>query len=261
MSFDGKYALANAGYYFIYDNECIPVSHKGFYITPFRHDTDPPVNLYTENMLIYGTSINWCPLQYRDGDQDFWGWYFSNSNNYVAGRMIDTNTNCGAWVVDWQNSVWIPITPLDSNIAILQPAIYFGSVDTGSAYIDPSCTTTVDTVNPNLNAHNPLYRVVRPNGGEIFYVGQACTVTVSSVREGQAKLELEIDAGKVQALLPGFLHSINPQTDSVFIFQIPDSINYSGQMISTISSQCRILIMDYSNSSFFDKSDNYFEIR
>jgi hypothetical protein len=260
MSFDGQYALANAGFIF-YGNECIPVSHKGFYITPFRRDTDPPVIFYTENFFIYGTSINWCPLQYRNSDEDFWGWYFSSDRNYVAGRMISTTSNCGAWVVDWPNNVWIPITPLDSNIAILQPAIYFGAVDTGSSYIDPTCTSTVDTINPNLNALDPLYRVVRPNGGEIFHVGQPCTVTVSSVREGRAMLELDIDAGKEQILLPGFLHSINPQTDSIFIFQIPDSLDDFGQMISTISSQCRILIMDYSDHSFRDESDNYFEIR
>ena len=74
-------------------------------------------------------------------------------------------------------------------------------------------------------------------------------------------IELEVDAGKEQMLLPGFLHSINPQTDSVFIFQIPDSLDCSGQMISTVSDQCRILILDYSNSSFRDESDSYFEIR
>ena len=167
MSFDGEYALANAGFYFSY-NECIPVSHKGFYITPFRRDTDPPINLYTENLLEFGTSLNWCPLQYRNGDPNFWGWYFSNDDNYIAGRMISTTANCGAWVVDWQNNAWIPISPLDSNIAILQPAIYFGAVATGNAYIDPTCTTSVDTIDPNLNALDPLFRVIAPNGGKIF---------------------------------------------------------------------------------------------
>ena len=260
MSFDGQYCLANAGG--IFGDGCVPVGHKGFYITPFRHDSDPPINLYTQDLLVFGTSLNWCPSIYRDNDENFWGWYFSNNNTYVAGRLISSTTNCGAWVVDWRRNVWTPISPLDSNISIMQPAIYFGAVDTGLAYINPACESAVDTpVNPNFDMANPLYRILQPNGGEVFSVGQACTVKVTSVRPGKAMLKLSINAGKIQALLPGFLASINPQTDSLFVFEIPDSIGNGGQNYSTISQQCKILVIDYSNPSYQDASDQYFEIQ
>ena len=229
MSFDGQYCLANAGNIFVASG-CVPTGHKGFYITPFRRDSDPPINLYTQDLLVFGTSLNWCPTIYRDNDENFWGWYFSNNNTYVAGRMISSTTNCGAWVVDWQRNIWTPISSLDSNISIVQPAIYFGPTDTGLTYSNPTCESTVDTVvNPNFDMLNPLYRILEPNGGEIFSIGQACTVRVTSVRPGKAMLELSISAGKIQALLPGFLSSINPQIDSLFIFQIPDSIGNGGQ--------------------------------
>lgn len=260
MSFDGQYCLANPGGIFISD--CVIIDHKGFYITPFRRDSDPPINLYTQDILEFGISINWCPSIYRDNDENFWGWYFSNNNNYVIGRMMSSKTNCGAWVVDWQQNIWTPITPLDSNILIMQPAIYFGPIDTGVAYINPACESTVDTfINPNLDLLNPLYRIIEPNGGEVFSIGQICTIRVTSVREGKAMLKMSISSGKIQALLPGFVSSINPQTDSLFIFQIPDSINTGGQSYSTISSQCKILIVDYTNPSYKDESDQFFEIR
>jgi hypothetical protein len=261
MSFDGQYCLANPGG--IFASDCVPGgAHKGFYITPFRRDSDPPINLYTQDILVFGTSINWCPALYRENDENFWGWYFSNNNTYVAGRMISGTTNCGAWVVDWQRNIWTPITPLDSNISIMQPAIYFGPVDTGFAYTNPTCESSIDTsINPNFDMLNPLYRIIQPNGGEAFSIGQPCTVRVTSVRPGKGMLKLSISGGKIQTLLPGFLASINPQTDSLFVFQIPDSIEAGGQNYSTISQQCKILIVDYSNPSYQDASDQYFEIR
>jgi len=259
MSFDGQFAIANAGPAFYSIAGCIPTGHKGFYVAPFKRESDPPIDLYTEYLLKFGTSLNWCPQQYRDRDEDFWGWYFTNNNKYVAGRMISLRWNSCGWMVDWRNNVWTMLCPIDSNIRIQQPAAYIGAVDTGSLYLDSACQGIDTIVNPGDDSSNPGYKVISPNGGELFHVNEPCTVKVSSVRSGNAILYLLLNNGQFNVLLSA--SSFNPQSDSTFIFVIPDTFNIYGTKVSSVSDKCLIKIEDYNNRTrYFDESDGYFQI-
>jgi hypothetical protein len=260
MSFDGQFVLANAGPHFGKPPWCIPTGHKGFYVAPFRRDSDPPLDQYTEHLLKFGISLNWCPEQYRIGDYDFWGWYFTNSNSYVAGRMISRRGNSGGWMVDWQNNTWTMLCPPDSNIRIQQPAAYIGAVDTGNLYIDIACQGNDTLINPGNDSSNPVYTVVSPNGGEIFHGNETCTVKVSSARPGNAILFLLLDNGRYNVML-STEHSFNPQKDSLFIFVIPDTFDMYGTKVSSVSDSCIIRIEDYSTpTQYYDESDGYFQI-
>jgi hypothetical protein len=260
MSFDGQFTLANSGPFFYSSSRCIPTGHKGFCVTPFRRDGDPPVDLYTEHFLKFGTSINWCPEQCRAGDHDFWGWYFTNSTTYVAGRMISRGGNSCGWMIDWQKSIWTMLCPIDSNIRIQQPAAYIGAVDTGNLYIDFACLGDDTLDDPYNDSANPVYKVISPNGGELFHINGQCTVKVSSVRPGNAILFLLLDGGHYNVLLTTS-HSFDPQHDSTLIFTIPDRFDIYGFEVSSASDKCKIRIEDYFNrAQYYDESDGYFQI-
>ena len=260
MSFDGEFVLANCGPFFYSPTRCIPTGHKGFYVAPFWRESDPPIDLYTEFVLKLGISINWCPEQYRSRDYDFWGWYFSNSNTYVAGRMISIDGNSCGWMIDWQKSIWTMLSPIDSNIRMQQPAAYIGTLDTGSLYIDPSCQGDDTISNPYNDSANPVYKVISPNGGELFHINEQCTVKISSARTGNAILFLLLKGGLYNVLLTTS-HSINPQRDSTLIFTIPDQFDIYGLTVSSASDKCKIRIEDYFNrSQYYDESDGYFQI-
>lgn len=230
---------------------CIPPEHRGFVVTPFRHVTDSAITV-DDHIDKYGLSINWCPPQYNFGtwDQmDIHAWNFGNNNDLVIGTQTGTMTpvKC-VWMVDWKNNVWTQLTPPDSTIAAGWAAVYFTGTDTG-------------------NVLDPHYHVVRPNGGEQFFVGQACTVMVTSQRNATAGVRLKIDNGKYVFLLPGMTTSINPRIDSTFIFAIPDSftIDQGGGetvRVSSVSDSCAVCVTDYAiGTGFKDCSDNIFSIK
>jgi hypothetical protein len=151
-------------------------------------------------------------------------------------------------MVDWKKNVWTQLTPPDSIISSGWQAVYFTGIDTE-------------------NALDPHYHVVSPNGGEQFFVGQACTVTVTSQHDANAGIRLKLHNGKYSIPLPGMTLSINPHVDSTFIFSIPDSfsIDQGGGLtfrVSSVSDSCRICVLDYIISTGFqDCSDNFFSIK
>lgn len=263
QSHDGLLCAANAG---SIGSQCVPHSHKGFFITPFRRVTDPPVNMYTEHIDKFGTSINWCPLQYQNSsgfEVDYWGWYFSNRNDLIIGRQIGALNEDGLWVVDWEKSVWYRVTPIEKNIKALMPAVYFYPEGKSSVVIDHCNEDTSEKplpYNPDTDFFNPHYKIKYPNGGEIFKVGDKVTVEVASSREGNAILNISYDNGLNWVQVPGLTRSINPLYDTKITFTIPDSVTIGRKKISTNSETCYLQLMDYGNSNFNDISDSPFSI-
>ena len=102
--------------------------------------------------------------------------------------------------------------------------------------------------------------MIFPNGGEIFHVGDQCTVKVASVRPGNATLHLYLERGLYDVSLTT-THGFNPQTDSMFIVEIPDTFDIHGETVSALSGECTVKIADYSEPTlYFDESDGYFKI-
>lgn len=264
QTFDGSLCLANAGS--IGSPDCTPRDHNGFYISKFFRDTDEPVSLQNEYIEKYSISINWCPPEYQGHsmrDVDFWGWYFGNNNDYVIGRQMGSLGQNSIWMVHWSSNTWFRLTPKEQNVLTLQPAVYFYG-DKETSYEAAQCIDDTSEhplpYDPNADWFNPNYKIKKPNGGEVFHVGDVCTLKVSSRLPGHANLYMSFDNGISMITIPGLSNSINPYSDTLFTFAIPDTIKRGSKKISTVSDQCIFYLIDYGNSTYADYSDSTFSI-
>ncbi|MBD3421167.1 MAG: hypothetical protein GF398_13710 [Chitinivibrionales bacterium] len=253
MSPDGNYVAHTPGSQG--NPKCVPNrenawDHKGFVMVPFQESGDPPIGRH-EIVDVHARSINWCPPQYRYGNYkglDFTSYQFGNHDDYLICKLSGTMvSDKGVWLVNWKTNVWTELTTL--SVDAETPAVFFG-----------------DTLDPN----DPQYRVVRPNGGEVCYVGEQCTVTVASAIDGNAAVNIWI--GDNAFGVPGIAQSINPRRDSSFVFTVPEYFykpgawnpvtqQYETVAVSAVSDSCVIEIIDYSISKYVDYSDDYFSIQ
>ena len=143
--------------------------------------------------------------------------------------------------------------------------------------ITPGCPHSPQKTIP-LDVADPMIRVVSPNGGEMFHVGQQCTVKVCSryAPAGGAEMSIII-GGKAYTTpdyYPGPINVNSMQGDSLEfaqhgdsvvianIFAIPDTLYQlsSTDKISSISYECLIVINAYNPPYYPDTSDCYFSI-
>lgn len=268
MSFDGALCVSNAPYIGL-EEGCLPVSHKGFVITPFRRVDDPGLHFYHEHFMEQATSLNFCPAPIRPG-AEFWGWEFGNRNDLLIGHDVEPGSGSeGLWMVDWESNAWTRLTSRDEPRNIRSAAVYFGNVrfvddTTDTSAIDTTDTTSVDPLDPH-------YRVVYPNGGETFSVGEVCSVKVTAESSGRALLRISLHAGQYEFFPPGITGEIDPLVDTLSTFVIPpyfvDEVynTETNQLdtvhISTVSDSCLMIIQDYDpTSGYVDYSDGYFRI-
>jgi len=247
ISHDGALVVANAGEFGGWG--CVPYSHNGFYISEFRHDSDPAIPI-DHHLKYYGVSLNYVPSQYQSfswNGTDFNEWSFSNDNNFVIGRLAGNDpVNHGAWVCEWKRNIWTSVTPLDTSIEAESPVLFFGNyID--SVVVPDSLQDTTDT--SIVDPHDPHYEVLFPNGGETFIVGEVCSVTVSSVRDGNAYVKMLINDD--ERSIPGLNASLNPVGGTTLTFTMPSDF---------VSDNCRILIIDYSEWDYYDESDEVFRV-
>jgi len=271
MSWNGAHCLANSA---LIGNTCVPnrksdpmMDHKGFYVTPFRKSGSPLIDI-NDHIDRFGTSINWCPPVYRFGeytDVDFTGWQFSNNSSYIIGKLAGEKTPVkGLWVVNWTTNDWTLITPQQKTLEFICAALYFGPmVDTRTFLPSGSGGGTVP------GSGGPGYRVVSPNGGEHFVVGDTIDVMISSKSDGLVDILLYF--GAHSARIPGFSGSVNPREQNLVRFVVPGTLPirvWDAQSsisktihVSLVSDSCKIKIMDYlEGSEYFDFSDRYFSI-
>ena len=109
------------------------------------------------------------------------------------------------------------------------------------------------------------YRIVSPNGGESFKVGDTVKVVVASgVSDSEALIQLAVTVkGSLRIVaLPGLAnHSINTRTQCRMDFVIPDSVESGfGSRFSLVSDSVRIRIAWYNHDTYRDYSDGYFRI-
>jgi hypothetical protein len=129
-----------------------------------------------------------------------------------------------------------------------------------------------------VDAADPMIRIVSPNGGEVYHIGQQCTVKVCSRYTPMGGAELRICIGdkfystKDYAPAPMYVNPMNGDSaefadhkDSVVIanvFTIPDTFyEVSGtDKISSVTDKCLIQISAYGAPYYPDSSDCYFSI-
>jgi hypothetical protein len=167
-----------------------------------------------------------------------------------AGAMAAQDT-LEAWA-DGYNAERFAVAKLNDTIEIVLQDV-----------VCPSKALHPDTTDPT----NPLYQVISPNGGELFYVGEECTVTVTSASYGEAVLRLSLGDLVVGETfeIPGKNTSFDPSDTVSFSFTIPASLaNPIGQQVSLVSDSCFIRMGDYRTTvppGYVDQSDCYFRIR
>ncbi len=264
LSHDGSLALAIAGRWGT--STCVPKEHKGFYITDFRYYRDPPMDMFIDHIQNNGISINWCPPEYRNRSRleiDFWGWYFGNRNDYVVGRQAGTQTPVrGIWLVEWSTNTWTLVSPPDSAIDALPPAVFFGPTP-DSLWI-PDTNDTIPDDTGLVDPLDPGYKIVYPRGGETFFIGDTCTIRITAKREGSAGLFLVQSSGIRRIPLPGLDASVRPPIDSVVTFVVPDSftvLDYDNaaresvyKKIDVTQDPWTLEIRDYSQKRYYDQT-------
>ncbi len=107
-----------------------------------------------------------------------------------------------------------------------------------------------------------VYRIISPNGGETFHVGDQCTVLVASKLSGSAlftiligRYELMPPSGPLTKYMQG-----NSAVDTL-IFTITDSMQQGMTMVSSVTDSCLIEISNYNSPGIMDYSDCYFRIK
>jgi hypothetical protein len=129
---------------------------------------------------------------------------------------------------------------------------------------EPSCSELGTGVFLD-SADQGHYRVIAPNGGESYHVGDTLEVVVASgVNDSEALIQLAVTVNGVirQVQLPGLPpRAINPRAQCRIRFRIPDSLGTgTGARFSLVSDSVRIRISWYSFDSVRDFSDGYFRI-
>ncbi|MBD3343688.1 MAG: hypothetical protein GF401_01345 [Chitinivibrionales bacterium] len=125
-----------------------------------------------------------------------------------------------------------------------------------------------------VDEYDPRYRVISPEGREIFYTGDKCSVLVTSEPQGNAYVEISVDTGRSFYPLPGRIASFNPSKESLHTFIIPEEFEKVGPdtwnsetqsfdtiKVSLVSDFCLIRLIDYSKKQYYDLSNCYFSIR
>jgi hypothetical protein len=120
-----------------------------------------------------------------------------------------------------------------------------------------------------VDEFDPRYRILSPNGGEIFHIAQPCSVKVTSQQYGNATLEIVI--GRRNFPVPDLNRSITLPEDSLIVFTVPESLSIPAydpvaqqtvwKSYSAVSDSCLLKITDYQNGDYVDYSDCYFTIR
>ena len=118
----------------------------------------------------------------------------------------------------------------------------------------------------------PFYRVISPNGGEVYRIGDTVIVKLESDSFGQAGVTLFLGRNSLPLNgLMGYNGSFNPFVNPVSRFVIPDSFlvqswnattnTMENTYPKTVSSQCRLFVGKYNQEDQYnDYSDTTFTI-
>jgi hypothetical protein len=128
---------------------------------------------------------------------------------------------------------------------------------------------------PPIDAFDPWIRIISPNGGEVFHVGDQCTLKVRSRYPVSSTLVLVNIGGKSLsptpaayvplggAPLPGdsAAGAAGDSTINAVIFTVPDSFSQQlGGNVYGVSDECLITINAYAPPYYGDTSNCYFSI-
>ncbi len=142
------------------------------------------------------------------------------------------------------------------------------SQTTGPA-AEKSCPDLGDSVaQANPNDPYPVFKVIQPNGGEIFKVGDTLHVRVTeSLDDSNAAVTLKIKTPsgyKIVLIPPGTAGNLNVYRHCDLVFAIPDSLlsHYApADSVGLVSDSVQVEVSDYNNALYNDVSDEFFSIK
>ncbi len=150
------------------------------------------------------------------------------------------------------------------------PFFAIGIVACGSESTGPEATKTCRELGVELRSANPgtdpVYKVVSPNGGETFKVGETLKIKVIAANDASdalIKLRVEDNQGGPESVVwPGQIKGFNLQDSCEFSLTLPDSISAGSRKVNLVSSKVKVQVENYqSGTSFNDRSDDFFSIQ
>lgn len=128
-----------------------------------------------------------------------------------------------------------------------------------------SCPELADSLFPAAEQTSlPRFKVIAPDGGETFRVGEEMRVIVSGADYTSALVDLVVfGAAGGSARVPGFppREAIDPRERCEFRFAVPESVVTTlGKTISLVSDSVKVRISDYTLPDIFDYSDGFFAV-
>jgi hypothetical protein len=128
---------------------------------------------------------------------------------------------------------------------------------------EKTCPELGDSLAAAVGGSTAAYRVVSPNGGETYRVGDSLRIrAVGNINAANASLYLQIGSRLVRP--PGLTGNLNVYGDCDMAFVIPDSLQTvfaPVAMISLVSDSVKIRVESYSDNTRRDLSDGNFQIQ
>ena len=129
--------------------------------------------------------------------------------------------------------------------------------------VEKTCPELGDSLAAAVGSATPAYRVVRPNGGENYRVGDSLRIRATgNINAANASLYLRIGTKLVRP--PGLSGNLNLYSNCDMVFVIPDSLQTVFSpitMISLVSDSVKVRVESYSDNLRRDTSDAFFSIR
>ena len=126
-----------------------------------------------------------------------------------------------------------------------------------------TCSELGDSLIAAAGISVPAYKVISPNGGEVYHVGDTLRIrTAGNKNESNASLYLQIGTKVFRPT--GLTGNLNVYSNCDMAFAIPESLMTAYApvaMTSLISDSVKVRVESYSNNIYRDLSDNYFQIK
>jgi hypothetical protein len=257
LSYNGELALSNP--LDVGDDNCVPNgynpdagSHKGFMITAFLRDDFPEMAFDAQiDDPDYGRSSNFVPEKFRYGTPegvDFDHWTFAPNNlEYVVGGLKGGEATVrGLFLIEWATNTWWLLSENSNSTAWNWPAFYYGR--------EPGVVATLEEKKYSPEVANPHgYKIVSPNGGETFKVGDTLIVKVTANEDAPSDMSIIIDDLNEFKIPPGRIIAFNPLVEDSFSFVIPEyfikeTSATTADTFSTISDNIKIKLFQYPSS-------------
>ena len=129
-----------------------------------------------------------------------------------------------------------------------------------------SCAEIGDEATRAAGSDLPAFKVLSPNGGESYRVGDSVTVQLGANAEGRSAMVYLMVGGAEgprRVRLPGTPagRDLDPRVDCRVTFRIPESVTEGGVEVSLVSDAVKVRIAAYNSETlYFDESDGAFRI-